>query len=319
MPFTLSVPTTAGAELKFELAEGEVLFVVGANGSGKSSLLHRFSMLQHGKSRRISAHRQTWFSQHFASLSPDHKRQLDEQVRGHDIQPYSRWKDDYSSQRPGMAIYDLLDAENVRARHIAAAVTNGDLKLAAAKAQKNSPLAVINELLRLAGVPISLTVEQNEQVLASRRQGPPYSVVELSDGERNALLLAAEVLTVPPGTLVLVDEPERHLHRSIISPLLTLLFARRPDCAFVVSTHEIMLPLDNGSAKTLLVRDCTYSEQVAQRPLSAVTWDADLLDSASGIDEALKRDILGARRRVLFVEGNATTSLDAPLYSLAGC
>jgi hypothetical protein len=33
------------------------------------------------------------------------------------------------------------------------------------------------------------------------------------------------------------------------------------------------------------------------------------------IDETLKRDLLGARRKMLFVEGT-TRSLDAPLYSL---
>lgn len=163
--------------------------------------------------------------------------------------------------------------------------------------------------MRLSNIPIEISVHQNEQVLASRRGSPAYSVAELSDGERNALLIAANVLTVPPGTLLLIDEPERHLHRSIISPLLTLLFSKRPDCVFVVSTHDVMLPLDNRTAKTLLVRGCTYSGNVV------VGWDVDLLDSAESVDESLKRDILGSRRLLLFVEGDSQ-SLDAPLYAL---
>ena len=44
-------------------------------------------------------------------------------------------------------------------------------------------------------------------------------------------------------------------------------------------------------------------------------WDADVVSSASGVDDDLKRDILGARRRILFVEG-VENSLDKPLYSL---
>ena len=44
-----------------------------------------------------------------------------------------------------------------------------------------------------------------------------------------------------------------------------------------------------------------------------VAWDAELLESGEYLPEDLKRDILGARRRILFVEGTAN-SLDLPLY-----
>ncbi len=107
----------------------------------------------------------------------------------------------------------------------------------------------------------------------------------------------------------MIDEPERHLHRSIISPLLTLLFSKRDDCAFVVSTHDVMLPLDNPSARTLLIRGCTYNGS------SVSGWDTDLVSPSTEIDDDLKRDILGGRRKLLFIEGTER-SLDKPLYSL---
>ena len=133
--------------------------------------------------------------------------------------------------------------------------------------------------------------------------------------------------------MVLIDEPERHLHRSIISPLLKALFAMRSDCAFVVSTHEVTLPIDNPDSKTLLVRDCTYIEKTtknSERSLEELKeavsqikaaknavkgWDTDLMESGNKIDSEVMRDILGARRRLLFVEG-AEESLDRLLYSL---
>jgi hypothetical protein len=71
----------------------------------------------------------------------------------------------------------------------------------------------------------------------------------------------------------------------------------------------VMLPVDNADARTLLIRDCTYNGS------SVTTWDADLVSVGSAIDDELKRDILGARRTILFVEGNEQ-SLDRPLYSL---
>jgi hypothetical protein len=70
-----------------------------------------------------------------------------------------------------------------------------------------------------------------------------------------------------------------------------------------------MLPVDNPTSYTLLVRSCTYGAQ------SAVAWDVDFLTPGAEVAEDIRKDILGARRRVLFVEGGAT-SLDKPLYTL---
>ena len=78
---------------------------------------------------------------------------------------------------------------------------------------------------------------------------------------------------------------------------------------FVVSTHELTLPLDNPTSKILLVRNCTYQNG------TAVGWDVDLVESPFEIDDELKTDVLGARRTVVFVEGERS-SLDTPLYSL---
>jgi hypothetical protein len=77
----------------------------------------------------------------------------------------------------------------------------------------------------------------------------------------------------------------------------------------VISTHDVMLPLDEPAARTLLVRSCTYAGQ------SVTSWDADLVVAVEGIGDDLKRDILGGRRKLLFVEGG-DHSLDKPLYSL---
>lgn len=309
MSFNFTIPEPSGEPLTITLDIGQCIFVLGANGTGKSSLMYKFYSAHPATSQRISAHRQTWFSSSSVTLSPEQKRNTETNISNSDTDAQSRWKDDYAAQRANIAIYDLIDAENIRARTIAGAVDCGDIDLAKTLSKKDAPIKIINELLRLSNIPIEISVKQNEQVLASKSGSQPYSVAELSDGERNALLIAASVLTVLPGTLLLIDEPERHLHRSIISPLLTLLFAKRLDCAFIVSTHDVMLPLDNPSARTMLVRGCTYNG-------AAVTsWDADLVPSESNIDEALKKDILGSRRTLIFIEGD-DRSLDHPLYSL---
>lgn len=309
MPIELSVPRQNAAPLQFSLDNGQCVFVLGANGTGRSSLMHAFYKTHHASARRISAHRQTWFSSSSLSLSAEQKRQMEHSIQGQDRHDDARWKDDFSAQRANIAVYDLIDAENVRARKITGAVDSGDIELAKALSKEDAPVKIINELLRLSSIPVEISVHKNEQVMACKSGGGPYSVAKLSDGERNALLIAANVLTVPAGALLLIDEPERHLHRSIISPLLTLLFRKRTDCKFVVSTHDVLLPLDNPGARTILIRGCTYNNE------TPVSWDVDLVPASAPIDETIRKDILGARRKVLFVEG-AETSLDKPLYSL---
>lgn len=208
-----------------------------------------------------------------------------------------------------MAIFDLIDADTTQERRIAALVRSYNIPGAQDAAKTPSPIQVINEVLRLSNLPIEISIEEGQKVVARKNCSIGYSVAELSDGERNAFLIAADVLTARAGKLILIDEPERHLHRSIISPLLKLLFDRRDDCAFIVSTHEPMLPLDTPKASTLLVRGCDYEGQ------NVKSWSADLLAPGVAIDDELKSDILGSRRRILFVEGTLQ-SLDTPLYSL---
>jgi ABC-type cobalamin/Fe3+-siderophores transport system ATPase subunit len=309
VPYNLSISRDDGNALELTVGAGEVVFLLGANGTGKSSLMHRFYSAHHSHARRITAHRQTWFESNAITLSPQERQRTEINIQAHDNQPQARWKEDYAPTRASIAIYDLVDAENVRAREITSAVDNDDFDLAKELRKKDAPIKIINELLRLSNIPVTIAIHENAQVVASKSGSAPYSIAELSDGERNALLIAANVLTAKQGTLLLIDEPERHLHRSIISPLLTELFTKRPDCAFVVSTHDVMLPLDNPNARTLLIRGCTYNG-------SAVTaWDADVVAPGSEVDDDLKREILGARRRILFVEGTEK-SLDKPLYSL---
>ena len=119
--------------------------------------------------------------------------------------------------------------------------------------------------------------------------------------------MAANVRTVESGTVLLIDEPERHLHRSIIEPFLSALFGQRDDCTFIISTHEIALPIAKPTARVVMLRSCNWQGD------QAIEWDAKVLEPGVGLPEDLKRDILGARRRILFVEGTPN-SLDLALY-----
>lgn len=309
MSFDLTFPSPNNDNRQLTLEAGEMLFVLGANGTGKSSLMFHFSNQHRGRVRKISAHRQTWMNSDALDMTPSSKAQTEINIQNDDGNVRSRYRDAYAAQRASITIYEIIDAENVRARAIAAAYDARD-KVALDDAGKvEAPITVINELLLQSNLPIKITIQANERILASKNSGPEYSAAQLSDGERNALLIAGNVLTAPRGTLLIIDEPERHLHRSIISPLLSQLLERRSDCSFVISTHDHDLPLEKPEARTLLLRSCSFDGQAVQN------WDADELPLSAPIDDALRRDLIGSRRKILFVEGTER-SLDKSLYSL---
>ena len=307
--YRFDIPTSNNGRLNIPLKEGKALFVLGANGTGKSTLMHSVFQQNFNHVKRILAHRQTWFANNSMTVTSSQKLSSEHDIKNRDSQIDSRWKDDYSGTRPNISIFDLINSENIRAREIASFVDNKDISSAEKASDLQSPLKIINELLKLANIPIIITLGVNDELFASKNNCTPYSVAELSDGERNVLLICSDVLTAKPNQLIIIDEPERHLHRSIISPLLTSLFQKREDCVFVISAHDIYLPIDHKESSVLLLRDCQWNGKSIQ------SWNADLISESDEIPNKIKQDILGSKRDILFVEGKSN-SLDMQIYQL---
>ena len=307
--FNTLVQLINGSQLLLPVSLSAPLFVVGPNGAGKSGLISNIFRQNQTEAIRISAHRQTWMESNAVPFSPQDKIRNENQIRSIDTQPNARWMEWNPSSRAGLVISNLIEADNALARQLADAYRSLDQEAAAKIATRPQPLAEISELFVGSGVPIELKIGENSTIIASKNGGEPYSIALLSDGERAALLIAGTILTAKKGTLVLVDEPERHLHASIVTPLLLQLFAKRPDCVFVVSTHELGLPVAMPSARTVLVRDSRSTNE------DISSWDLDVLEPGVEVDDATKEAIIGARRKMLFIEGTSA-SLDKPLYEL---
>lgn len=207
-------------------------------------------------------------------------------------------------------LFDLTSEDNEQARHIRDLVYGKQDDEISAYTEIHQPIFKrVNALLAAGGLPVSIENSGGEEILARKEATKAkYSIAQMSDGERNAVIIAANVLTVKPNTVLIIDEPERHLHRAIIEPFLSALFAERPDCLFIISTHEVALPLANPKASVLILHSCQWNGE------NANAWDAKFLEPQDGLPEELKRAILGARKVILFVEGEHQ-SLDQRLYS----
>jgi ABC-type glutathione transport system ATPase component len=151
--FELSIPTAGGAQTKFTLNIGEVLYVLGANGTGKSSLVSRLFNQHSAHAKRISAHRQTWFESNTLDVTPRNRQDLENSIQSQDSQVRSRYWEWNGTGRSSVAIFDLIDAATTQDHKIATLVRAGDHAAAQDEAKNPSPIQVINELMRLSNLP----------------------------------------------------------------------------------------------------------------------------------------------------------------------
>jgi hypothetical protein len=130
-----------------------------------------------------------------------------------------------------------------------------------------------------------------------------YSANQMSDGEKAVLYLAGRVFTAEAGVLV-IDEPETHLHSLLATQVWNTLEAARPDIRFVYVTHDLTFALSRRNGHYVLANPLTglRSLDIDQSLPSDVT--EALLGSAS---------LSFYASRVVFCEGESA-SLDSELY-----
>ena len=181
MSFNLSIPTTSKVPLELTVDAGEMLFILGANGTGKSSLMQAFASANSDKARRVTAHRQIWFRSGSPEFTGKQRTDYEGRIFHHDQQANARWMDEYAEQRAQMAIYDLVNSENKRSRSIARAVDEKDTAEINDLSNQDGAFRILNRILRLANLDIAISIEENDEIVATRSDSKPYSIAKLSD------------------------------------------------------------------------------------------------------------------------------------------
>jgi ABC-type cobalamin/Fe3+-siderophores transport system ATPase subunit len=306
----MSIQTRATTPVQLDVKAGRPVFILGRNGTGKSALVNSLAAQWLGKVIYMPGSRPSYFDNESPSMTPASRRHFTSSQKHHDSQPDTRWKPIEGTTRNEKAIHDLQVAETQFKIDAANQIqTEGASSSAISRLQaNNSPLDIVNSLLTQANLAVQLKVADGE--LRALQGSSQYSYARMSDGERSALVIAAEVVTAPTCMVFLLDEPELHLHSSIVVALVKALILERPDCGFVICTHQLDLPTAIQECEIVLVRDSIWQDG------KIVSWDVDVIHDSEQIPETLWIDVIGARRKILFIEGNNKTSLDQPLYSL---
>ncbi|WP_303155778.1 DUF4435 domain-containing protein [Phascolarctobacterium faecium] len=132
-----------------------------------------------------------------------------------------------------------------------------------------------------------------------------YHGSEMSDGERAIFYYIGEIISAPPNSIVIIDEPENHLHKSILVRLWNSIEEKRKDCFFIYLTHNLDFAVSRLDSQIIWVKEY----------LGENNWSYQIIDDTDDI-KALSLEILGNRQKILLIEGDKERSLDYKLYSI---
>lgn len=315
MAFTYWLPDEQGNK-EGNHTESNAVIIIGANGAGKSKLGAWMEQQDYEGIHRICGQRNLNFSENIPLKNYTEAEKL------------VLWGS-ADENNPNMSRKGFRWGWNERARYTTTLISDFDNILAALIAQgnnekgeyfdlcreaeinnhdkPNTPNTIFDNLLHIWQTVLpqrTLVIEDSKFYAEIDKNGVRhrYSATEMSDGERAVLYLAAQVLCVPPRKTLIIDEPELHLHRTIMNRLWTELEKYRPDCLFVYITHDTQFAAAHSHADKIWIKE--YDGQ---------NWKLEKL-TGNDLPEELVLDILGSRKNVLFVEGERN-SYDTQLYA----
>ncbi|KAF5076792.1 hypothetical protein DSECCO2_157280 [anaerobic digester metagenome] len=295
--------------------ENNSIIIVGANGAGKSRLGVWMEKNDLSNTHRISAQRQLELSNsiNLKSYETSTNLLLTGVETGNNCMHDQRWGwDQYSGFKYETGI--LKDYEHALSALIAKNSLERDVYLDQCKSKDIAgqsheivPEFVIDKLKKIWNKiyphrQIDIVDAKIKVLFSNSENSIEYLGANMSDGERVVLYLIAQCLSVPEGKIIIVDEPEIHIHRSIMNRLWAEIEKVRQDSLFIYITHDTQFASNHKYAKKIWIKS-----------YNGINWDYQFVNQ-SQLPEQLLLDVLGNRKKVLFVEGTAD-SYDTKLYS----
>lgn len=172
------------------------------------------------------------------------------------------------------------------------------------ESKSNVPAMIMDQIYDIwnSVFPHRNIIFEDAQVKAQKSGSGAYHAKHMSDGERVAIYLIGQCLVAPSDTIIVIDEPEIHLHKSIMHTLWDNIEERCPDKTFVYITHDLDFASSRKEAKKIWIKSYDGNK-----------WEMQILQEEDNIPESLYFEILGGRKPVLLVEGDKG-SYDYQLY-----
>lgn len=306
---SFDVPTFAGT-IQIDVAAGSSIVFIGANGAGKTRLgvfidnnLSASGLEVH----RIAAHRSLILNP--AVVPPSLEIAQNRLLYGYEGGGFQNKNGHRYGNKPETAMLSDFD-------HVLAALyaENNDVSIAYRQAALDGngqfvpPKPAKIDLLKTIWervLPHRELVVKSGNLKTKPPSGEEYPASDMSDGERVTFYLIAQALLAKPETLLIFDEPELHINRSILAKLWDEIESARADCSFLYITHDVEFASSRHAATKYALR--------AYRRSPNDSWDIERVPDNSDLPDDIIASIVGSRRPVLFVEGDGG-SLDFSLY-----
>lgn len=305
----IALPATVPGQPQVSIELNEHLVIVGANGSGKSRLGIWIEENNHTSRivHRISAQKALTFPEYTSVRNPEEaEKELlygrSDQHAGIGNKRASRWGNEPTTflLNDYERLLSLLFAkDNERNQNYVAQARQVDHHQAVPESPIDKITRVWSDMM-----PHRILTLEGGKVLIDRGGPNQYNGREMSDGERVALYLLGQCVCAPVGSIVIVDEPELHMHRALMDKFWNKVEELCSDKTIVYITHDLDFAVTRRAARLLWVK--SYDG-------SAWTWD--FVERKTEIPEALHLEILGTRRPILFCEGERG-GLDHVIYQL---
>ncbi|SFR38000.1 Protein of unknown function [Marinobacter gudaonensis] len=307
--FTLQLPKADGGTQNITTKRS--LLVIGANGSGKTRLGTWIELESPQKDRvhRISAQKSLSMPDNATPMSIERAEKAllygyadAQEENASAYKSGHRWGD-----KPAISL--LNDYEKLMVFLFSEHTEESAKYLAASKASSRKIKPPITKLERVKEVWEKI-LPHRELILGGLRiqtrvkgqQNKIYNSSEMSDGERVIFYLIGQCLAAPNNGIIIIDEPEIHLHKSIQAPLWREIESIRSDCLFVYMTHDVDFAVALHE-----------SEKIWLKSYDGSSWDWEAVPEVEGLPESLLIEILGSRKPAVFVEGE-NGSYDVSLY-----
>ncbi|MBE9100864.1 DUF4435 domain-containing protein [Vacuolonema iberomarrocanum] len=144
------------------------------------------------------------------------------------------------------------------------------------------------------------------KVLVKKTDDPEYHGKEMSDGERVALYLIGQCLCARDNSIIIIDEPEIHLHKSLVDKLWNKVEELSQSKTIVYITHDLDFASSRTDANKIWIKSFSGNN----------TWTWTEVPDEDSLPESMILEVLGSRKKIMFCEGEAG-SLDATIYQIA--
>lgn len=305
MTFTFRIPGPS-AQTPIVIEPGSSVIFVGANGSGKTRLAVFVEETVGERAHRISAHRALALNPAVPKIrGAEALRKLRYGYEGEGASVAHRVGYRWQGSKPAVAMlndFDSLLQALFADQSVTTLETHTKYRLGTLTTAAATKFETLSGIWQRVLPHRELVISGDDIQVSCVGAAGTYPASEMSDGERAIFYLIAQALVAAESSLLVVDEPELHVHPSIMSSLWDEIEAARKDCAFLFITHDLHFAAARAAQKYVL-------REFAPAP----SWTIESVPEETGFSEEVTTLILGSRRPILFVEG-ARTSLDLAIY-----